>query len=144
MTFIKFVLLGKERTGPRLIPLNSGESTMSFADPLSITVAGSAKSMPRVQNQGLRSVYKTNDTKFTLTISHQESGTRVRSLVRVDQHDIVPDPLTSVNAWEDMSIQIVFDRPLTGFTSTQVNDLFAAIKTAMDSTFVGKIYGEES
>jgi len=117
---------------------------MAFTDPISLTIAGVAKSLARISTQALRSVYQTNDKFLTLTISHQESKNRIRSLVRVDEHAIVPDPLTSVNAWEDMSVQIVFDRPLTGFTSTQVNDLFAAIKTAMDSTFVGKVYGEES
>jgi len=117
---------------------------MALADPQTITVAGVAKTLPRISTQGLRSVYQTSDKFLTLTVSHQESGKRVRSLVRADEHAIVPDALTSVNAWEDMSVQIVFDRPLTGFTSTQVNDLFAAIKAAMDSTFIGKIYGEES
>jgi hypothetical protein len=38
----------------------------------------------------------------------------------------------------------VIDRPLTGFTTTQITDLWSAIKADMDSTFVGKIVGEES
>jgi hypothetical protein len=39
---------------------------------------------------------------------------------------------------------VVIERPLTGFSSTQVNDLVAGLKTWLDSTNVGKLYGEES
>lgn len=117
---------------------------MAFSDPRTITIAGVAKSLARVLTQGMRSVYQTADKFLTQTISHQESKNRVRSLVRYDEHTIVPDPLTSVNAWADLSIQIVVDRPLTGFTTTQITDLWSAIKADMDSTFMAKIVGEES
>jgi len=117
---------------------------MALSDPRTITIATVAKSLARVLTAGMKSVYQTADKFLTQTVSHQESAKRVRSLVRYDEHAIVPDPLTSVNAWEDMSIQIVFDRPITGFTATQVNDLWSAVKADMDSTFVTKIYGEES
>jgi hypothetical protein len=117
---------------------------MAFADPQSITVATVAQSMPRIQANGLQSIYQKNDKGFTLKISHQESGQRIRSLVRVDERAVVPDPLTSVNNWENLSVQLVIDRPLSGFTSTQVNDLVAALSAWLTSTNVGKLYGEES
>jgi len=118
---------------------------MAFTDPQSITVAGSAKSMPRVESEGRRSLYKTNDGLFSLQISHQsvKSGgkDRVRSLVRFERVAVVPDPLTTVNDYENTQIQVVFDRPLAGFSSTEINDLMAGLKTWLDSTNVGKIYG---
>lgn len=116
-----------------------------FSDPISVTVAGSAKSMPRVQSDGKKSIYSTADGLFQFTISHQSvSGNRLRTMARIDQQAIVPDPLTAVNDYEKMGVYVVIDRPLAGFTSTQVNDLIAGFKTWLDSTVVGKLYGQES
>ncbi|DAD52195.1 coat protein [ssRNA phage Gerhypos.2_40] len=116
-----------------------------FADPQSVTVASVAKSMPRVENDGQKSVYQMADSTFKLTISHQPTaGDRIRSMVRIDQKAIVADPLTAVNDYETLTFYVVVDRPLVGFTSTQVNDLVAGLKTWLDSTAVGKIFGQES
>lgn len=119
-----------------------------FADPQSITVNAVAQSMPRVTTDGQKSIYRKADGTFTLTISHIPAGKgsdqRVRSMVRVDQIAVVPDPLTAVNDYETLSIYFVIDRPLVGFTSTQVDQLMAALEGWIDTTSVGKIYGQES
>lgn len=116
-----------------------------FADPQSITVAGAAKSMPRVESTGKTSTYQIGDLTFTMKISHAAAaGNRVRSMVRVDQRAIVPDPLTAVNDYETLGVYLVIDRPQAGFTQTQVNDLITGLKTWLDSTAVGKLYGQES
>lgn len=115
-----------------------------FADPQSITVNAVPQSMPRVETNGRKSVYRKGDETFTLTISHTSAKDRVRSMARVDQRAIVPDPLTSVNDYETVSVYVVIDRPLAGFTSTQVDQLIAGFKTWLDSTAIGKLYGQES
>jgi len=115
-----------------------------FSDPQSITVAGSAKSMPRVDTNGKKSIYANSDDTYRFTISHQESGDRVRSMARVDNKAVVADPLTAVNDFQTLSFYLVIDRPQYGFSSTQVNDLVAAVKTWLDSTNVGKLFGRES
>lgn len=115
-----------------------------FTDPITVTVNAVAQVMPRVSNSGQKSVYQKADTTFSTTISHTPNKDRVRSMFRVDQRAIVPDPLTAVNDWETLGIYLVIDRPIIGFTSTQVNDLVAGMKTWLDSTNVGKLYGQES
>ncbi|DAD50472.1 coat protein [ssRNA phage Gephyllon.2_7] len=117
---------------------------MAFADPRTLTVAGVAKSLVRILTAGLSSTYQTNDKSYTQRISHQESGTKVRSLLRTDFRAVVADPLTSQNSWQTLSVQTVIDRPLTGFTETQVADLVAAHNAQLDSTTISKLYGEES
>jgi len=119
-------------------------STTLFSDPQSITVATVAKSMPRVSSEGTKSQYQKNDLEYTLSISHTPVKDRLRSMARVDQRAIVPDPLTAVNDYETLSVYLVIDRPLAGFSSTQVNDLITGFKTWLDSTTVGKLYGKES
>ncbi len=115
-----------------------------FSDPQTLTVATVAKVMPRVSTNGFSSVYQKDDGTYKFTISHATSNGRVRSMVRIDRREIVPDPLTSINDYENLGIYLVVDRPEVGFSSTQVNDVIAAFKTWLDSTAVGKVFGKES
>jgi hypothetical protein len=115
-----------------------------FTDPQVVTVNAVAKSMPRIKTDGLSAIYSMSDETFKLTISHQKSNTRIRSMARIDQRAIVPDPLTAVNDYETLSFYIVVDRPEVGFSSTTVDQLIAGLKTWLDSTAIGKLYGQES
>lgn len=115
-----------------------------FADPQSLTVAGVAKSMPRVSNNGYTSIYQKDDETYKFTISHSTSNGRVRTMVRVDRREIVADPLTAVNDYETLGIYLVIDRPEVGFSATQINDVVAAMETWFDATSVGKLFGKES
>jgi hypothetical protein len=65
-------------------------------------------------------------------------------MARLDQKAVVADPLTAVNDYETLSAYIVIDRPLAGFTSTQVEQLITGFKTWLDATAIGKLYGQES
>jgi hypothetical protein len=115
-----------------------------FTDPQTITVNAVAKPMPRVATGDRKATYQMNDESFTLNISHSKTSDRIRSMSRVDQRTLVPDPITAVNDWETLSVYIVVDRPLAGFTSTQVEQLITGFKSWLDVTAIGKIYGQES
>jgi hypothetical protein len=115
-----------------------------FSDPQSITVNSVAQSMPRVASTGTASTYRKADGTFSLNISHKDSKDRIRSMYRIDQLAVVADPLTAVNDYETLSLYVVIDRPLYGFSSTQVDQLWSAIKAALDTTAIGKLYGKES
>lgn len=115
-----------------------------FADPQSVTVATVAKSMPRISTKDTSSIYSKDDETYKLTISHQKSNSRVRSMARIDRREVVADPLTAVNDYETLSIYLVIDRPEVGFTGTQVNDVVVGFKTWLDATAVGRLVGQES
>jgi hypothetical protein len=116
-----------------------------LADPQSITVNSVAQSMPRIEVGARRAVYRKNDGTYTLTISHSNaSGNRVRSMARVDQVAVVQDPLTQVNDEETLSLYIVLDRPMQGFTSTQVDQLVTGFKAWLTTTVVSQLYGQEA
>lgn len=117
---------------------------MAFTDPQVVTINAVAKSMPRVKVDGLSAIYQLSDESVKLTLSHQKSNKRIRSMARIDQRAIVPDPLTSVNDFETLSFYVVVDRPEVGFTSAQVEQLIAGLKTWLDTTVIGKLYGQES
>lgn len=115
-----------------------------LTDPQVVTVNAVAKSMPRVELKGTGALYSTADELFKLNISHTKTKDRIRSMARIDQRAIVPDPLTAVNDWETLSFYFVVDRPAVGFTSAQVDQLISGLKTWLDSTMVGRLYGLES
>lgn len=117
---------------------------MAFSDPQSVTVNAVAQSMPRVSTAGTKTTYRKADGTYSLTISHTESKDRVRSMARIDQKTVVPDPLTSVNDYETLSFYVVLDRPIYGFSQTQVDQLVAGFKTWLDTTAVGRLYSLES
>lgn len=115
-----------------------------YSDPITITVNAVAKVMARISSVGQTSTYQTNDQTFTLTISHKIQKDRVRSMVRIDQKAVVPDPLTAVNDWETLTTYHVVDRPLAGFSAAQVEQQIAGFKTWFDSAVMTKLYGQES
>lgn len=119
-----------------------------FSDPQSITVNAVAKSMPRIQQDGQSSLYQMSDQTFSLALRHtaiKKSGkNRIKSLASFTQRAVVPDPLTSVNDFETVTISLQIDRPEAGFTATQIDQMVAGFKTWLDTTNVGKLYGRES
>jgi len=121
---------------------------MALSDPQSVTVNAVAQSMPRILVSGTSSTYAKSDESFKLTISHQKTASkgnrRIRSMARIDQRAIVPDPLTAVNDYETLSFYVVIDRPEAGFSSTQTEQLITGFKTWLDATMIGKLYGQET
>jgi hypothetical protein len=118
---------------------------MAFADPQSITVNAVAQSMPRISTTGLRSVYQKSDETYKLTISHDVNTQRVRSVYRIDNKAVVSDPLSSINDFETLSMYLVLERPPFGFSETQVSQLWAGFKDAINAAgIITKIYGRES
>lgn len=115
-----------------------------FSDPQTVTVNAVAKVMPRVSSDGLSSIYQLSDQSFKLTISHTPSKGRVRSMVRIDQRAIVPDPLTAVNDYETLSFYFVVDRPEVGFTAAQQDQLRAGLTAWFNTAASDKIFGQES
>lgn len=115
-----------------------------FADPITITINGAAKVMARVQSNGTSSVYQTPDGNFKLTISHDENKVRIRSVARLDQRVVATDPLTAENLYATLTTYQVIERPLFGFTVTNVDHQISGFETWMDSTVISKLFGKES
>lgn len=117
-----------------------------LSDPQTVTVATVAKVMPKISSNGLSTHYGLADETFVLDISHQRTkDRRIRSLAKITQRAIVTNPLDSTQSdYDTLAFHVVIDRPEYGFTQTQVNDLIAGLKTWLDATMVGKLFGQES
>lgn len=96
-----------------------------LADPQSITINGTAISMPRVSSGTLKSKYAANDGGTSLRVEH-DLRNRARSLVRLDLNKIGADPLLpTTNRSYTAGIWLAVDRPLNGVGFSQADMAFA-------------------
>jgi hypothetical protein len=125
---------------------------MALADPQVVTVATVAKSMPRVSttsgNNQRKSLYQMVDRTYSLEVVQRDIVRNKRprqvALVTLLQRANVTDPLNSDLIPETVVWSVQLDRPLDGFTQTQVTDMWTGFKTWYDSTMVGKVFGGEN
>lgn len=119
-----------------------------FSDPVTLSVNGVNKVCPRTSSNGTSSIYELPDGTLKFTVSHAPQKvagkSRIRSMVRIDTFKVVPDPLTSVNDLEGLAVYLVIDRPVVGFSSTEIFHHTNALEAFLDATSVDKLFGKES
>lgn len=116
-----------------------------YADPQSLTVNGSAKSLNRVgsQNPTKSGAFSTSDGDFTFAVKQDSTANRFRREVRFSQKKIAPDPISAVNKEVSTSVVIVVDEPRWGFTDVELGYLTAAIITWFSNANRDKLLGGE-
>lgn len=116
---------------------------MAFTDPQTITIDGVAHNCALIKSDGSKSIYKAADANHTITISHQASKGRVRSMARVDERVVAADPLTAVNQYATTAVYLVVDRPEVGFSADDIDDIVVGFKTWLSTANVTKLVGLE-
>jgi len=120
---------------------------MAFADPQSVTISGTAVSMPRVSSGTDAGGFAAADGLNKLVVSHQY-GKRSRRLLRINNAKIAADPLLAgVNVKADMSVSLVVDVPNTGYTVADqkaIVDAFLAYLSAGTGANVSRLLGGEN
>lgn len=120
-----------------------------FTDPQSITISGTAISLPRTSQVGDESLYTSEDGLVQLAISH-ESGAkgRNRRVIRVNHAKLTADPfIPAENVRVSMSNYIVFDVPAAGYTVAQAQAVWTGFKglvTASSDAAITKLLAGES
>ena len=112
---------------------------MALADPQTITVNSIAKTLNRISTDGLKSVYQTDDGIYKMTISHQDTGKRVRRMVRIDHKVIAADPISALNESKTLGFYLVIDEPNFGFDDAAISLDVAALVAWLTPTNVGKV-----
>lgn len=113
-----------------------------FNDPQEVTINSVEKTLARVLIDGSKAVYTTADELWTLTISHQRSGNRTRTMARLDQKAIVTNPLDSTNDFDVLTTYYVIDRPDFGFTQTQIDHQLTGLAAWLGES-ADKLFGRE-
>lgn len=120
--------------------------SLMFSDPQSVTIAGAAKSLPRVSSGDFTGQFRASDGAYTLSVKHT-SGKRERSVVRLDTRKIGANPLDPAkNLPYTASVYVVLDAPAqsSGFTSVELEDLSKGLVAYLSAANVTKFVGKES
>lgn len=112
---------------------------MSLATPQTVTIDTVATDLNRVLEDGTKSIYQSADGNTKLTVSHQESKSRVRRMARIDRKIIAADPLSAVNAYQTCGVYIVIDEPATGFTDAALLGYVNVLKTWLSDANINAI-----
>jgi len=100
---------------------------MAFADPQSVTIDSDVVSLPRISTGENRSVYRNEDASIEMSVSHTY-GKRNRRALRFTLNKVAIDPLIpSTNVPYSMSVTLVVDAPIVGFSVDEQEVYVAAI-----------------
>lgn len=122
---------------------------MALADPLSLTIGGSAKSLPRVSITGEQTTYRlrSDDGSFYEVAVIHNTGKRYRHVVRFVRGVVTEDPITESNVLSTNTVTVTVDAPPTGISlADQVANAagLMAMLTASTNAQLTKIVAGES
>ncbi len=107
---------------------------MAFPDPQSVTISGSAISLPLISREGATTEYRSADGATKLAVQH--TGTkRFRRTARITTTKVSSDPLVvSQNVRLSASVYVVLDVPVDGYTAAEQTALLAALALWMTAS----------
>lgn len=129
-----------------MVTVSLDRKSFMFADPQSITISGSAKSLPRVSSGEFTGQFRASDGAQNLTVKHTQSK-RDRSVLRLDAKKLGANPLDPTkNLPYTASVYVVLDAPASGqgFTSVELEDHVKALAAYLTAANVTKFVGKES
>lgn len=120
---------------------------MAFADPQSITVSGTAHTLPRTGSGPSSGAFSTNDGALQLEVRHSY-GKRNRRTSGVTQKKYASDPLNPTqNTPVSATVRLVVDAPIQGFTAAELEALIVGYVnslTAGTNANIKKLLGGEN
>lgn len=120
---------------------------MAFNDPQSVTISGTAISLPRTGSGLGAGTFGSNDGSAALDVRHTY-GKRTRRTLGIATKKYASDPLNpSQNTPVSATVRIVVDHPVQGYTPADLEALivgFLASLTAGTNANIKKLLGGES
>jgi hypothetical protein len=119
-----------------------------LSDPLAVTYDGSAKSLPRVSAGSNRTVYRTADGEFEVSITSSPAGSTGQKVASISLARRLPDP-TPGNSFDDFreirnEFTLSYGFDLTrAEASVDIPRLRTALLTLVDATLQGRIISGE-
>jgi hypothetical protein len=118
---------------------------MAFSDPLKVKFDASTETeCPRVSTGAFQSEYMSADGLSVVKIA-TSNGKRKRHTIRLDLSKITTDPFdTTQNVEVSTSAYLVVDRPLAGFTNTELRKLCEGLTAFLTEANLKKVIASES
>lgn len=119
-----------------------------LTDPLAVTYDGSAKTLQRLSVGPNRTIYRTADREFVITITKTQAGRIGKEFRSISLGRILPDPTPS-NSFDDyreitneFTLSYSFDATRAE-TSVDIPRLRTALLAFVDSTLQGRLISGE-
>jgi len=119
---------------------------LMLTEPQSVTISGTANSLPRTSSGVNSGVFNTADGTVALKVVNLY-GKRNRRTVRLEHSKIAADPLTSANTKYSMTAYVVIDTPTVGYTVAEAQAVVAGLSKWLTDTSgsnVTKVLGGEN
>lgn len=119
---------------------------MAFSDPQSITISGTAISLPRIPSGNKKGIFATSDLKTRIEVD-PKVGNRVSVSARLYQNKVVTDPLvTTTNVVVGDMVSLTINKPIAGYTDddilAQVTGFIAWLTAGTNANLKKLIAGE--
>jgi len=117
-----------------------------LTDPQTITIDGTAISMPLVSSQGTTSLYRSADGLHRLKVSYTESKNNTRYLLRYEEDAVAADPISSLNQKVTAAVYLVIDQPTFGIDDARLVKVITGMKTWLNTgsgLLVERVLGNE-
>jgi len=121
---------------------------MAFNEPQSVTVSGTAVSLPRT-GQGLGiGTFSSSDGAYGMDVRNSYGKTRTRRTIGITSKKYAADPTRPTdNKPVNVSVRLVVDQPLQGYTTAEITALvvgFLGNLTASTNANITKLLGGEA
>lgn len=117
---------------------------MALADPQSVTISGTAISLPRTGLALNEGGFSSADRQTLLSVQHT-AGKRTRHIVKLQSQAVVSDPLVPAqNIPVAYQAHLVVDLPNQGVTAAQAAALAKALVAWATDANLAKVIGGES
>lgn len=111
-----------------------------LSDPQSVTVSGTARSLPLVDpGTGSHRGYRSADGNTVLLVKQNTQKQRFRREIRLTETKVATDPLTSANTNASTSIYLVVDEPRYGFSDAELGALIEGLKAFLTPALQARI-----
>lgn len=122
---------------------------MALADPLSVTIDKEAIQLSRIATGDTSGKFQSNDKSVTLLVRPRTTAAgRRANVIQLRKKKVTTDPLVSTtNVEVEASVAVTVNLPASGFTSTDVANLYAALAgllTGSSNAVLNKIVNGES
>lgn len=115
-----------------------------LSDPQTLTIGGSAASLPRTTNGATQNSYTSPDGIWMFTVKQNQTAKRFRREVRLSETKVAADPISAVNASVGLSAYIVVDEPRNGvFTDAEILSVVVALKDWLTTANINKVLAGE-
>jgi hypothetical protein len=117
-----------------------------LTDPQSVTVGGTAISLPRTGSDRTSADYTSADNLSQMRVAQTTNSTTRSTVISLKTNKIASDPITAVNSRKSSIWTISNRAPIDGFTITELKDQLvglAAALTASSAALTTKALGGE-